>query len=79
MGIRRAVAFGRRHAWPVTAISAVAALLATWGELNAVSLMVDGPFVAGYLLAALCGDVLIYAIGVPLLLWVPRIRARRIA
>ena len=79
MGIRRAVAFGRRHVWPVTAAAAVAGMAALGGEVTAVSLMINGPFIAGYLLAAACGDVLIYAVGVPLLLWLPRMRARTTA
>ena len=75
MGIRRAVAFGQRNAWPVTAAAGVAVICAVCGLLVSVSLMVHGPFIAGYLLAAACGDVLIYGIAVPVLLWLPRMRA----
>lgn len=75
MWIRSAVAFGRRHAWPVTAAAAVADVAAVCGILIAVSLMVHGPFMAGYFLAAVSGDVLIYGVAVPLLLWLPRKRA----
>lgn len=75
MGIRRVVAFGRRHVWPITALAAVASISAICGIVVAVSLMINGPFIAGYLLAAFCGDVLIYGIAVPVLLWLPRMRA----
>ena len=54
-------------------------MAAIWGEVIAVSLMLNGPFIGGYLLAAVCGDVLIYAVGVPLLLWLPHMRARTMA
>ena len=76
MWIRNAVAFGRRHMWPVTAAAGVAVVCATCGLLVAISWMVNGPFLAGYFLAAACGDVLIYGIAVPFLLWLPRMRAR---
>jgi hypothetical protein len=76
VGIRTVAEFGRRHLWPVTAAGAAGVAGAGWGMWIAVSLMVHGPFIAGYLLAAVCGDVLIYAIGVPALLWLPRLRAR---
>ena len=75
MWIRNAVAFGHQHTWPVTVAAAVAVVCATCGLLAAISWMAHGPFIAGYLLAAACGDVLIYAIVVPLLLWLPRMRA----
>lgn len=76
MGISKAVAFGRRHAWPVTAASAVASVCALCGLVVAFSLMAHGPFLAGYFLAAASGDVLIYGIAVPALLWLPRRRVR---
>ena len=74
MGFKKVVAFGRRHAWPVTAAAAVASACAVCGIVVAVNLMLHGPFLAGYLLGALSGDVLIYGIGVPLVLWLPRRR-----
>ncbi len=37
--------------------------------------MSNGQFFAGYLLAAACGDLLIYGIAVPVLLWLPGRRA----
>lgn len=75
MGIRKVVEFGRRHVWPITALAAVTSISAICGIVVAVSLMINGPFIAGYLLAAACGDVLIYGIAVPVLLWAPRMRA----
>jgi hypothetical protein len=75
VGIRKVVAFGRRHVWPITAASAVAAISAICGIVYAVSLMINGPFIVGYFLAAACGDVLIYGIAVPVMLWLPRTRA----
>ena len=75
MGIKRVVAFGRHHIWPVTAAAAAASTCAICGIVVAVNLMIHGPFLAGYFLGAFCGDVLIYGIGVPLLLWLPRRRA----
>ena len=79
MGLRKLAAVGRRHAWSVTAAAAIAGALGAWGEISAIRMMFNGSFIAGYLLAAVCGDVLIYAIGLPLLVWLPRARARTAA
>lgn len=75
MGIRKMVAFGRRHVWPITAASIVAGICAVCGIVYSVSLMINGPFLVGYFLTAACGDVLIYAIAIPVMLWLPRGRA----
>ncbi len=60
--------------WPITVASIVAGTCAVSGVVYAASLMLNGPFIVGYLLAAICGDVLMYAIGIPVMLWLPRAR-----
>jgi hypothetical protein len=72
--VRKVVAFGRRHVWPVTAAAGVAVVCALCGIAVAISLMIHGPFIAGYFLGAICGDVLLYGLAVPVLLWLPRMR-----
>ncbi|HLZ94287.1 MAG TPA: hypothetical protein VKT20_03050 [Candidatus Dormibacteraeota bacterium] len=72
MGVRKAVAFGRRHAWPVTAAATAAILGSICGVVVSVEAMIRGPFLAGYLGAAASGDLLVWAVMIVATLWLPR-------
>ena len=72
MGVRRIVAFGRRHVGPVSAVAASAILASMCGMVLAVEAMTHGSFIAGYLGGAACGDVLIWGVLIMVALWVPR-------
>lgn len=74
MGVRRVVAFGRRHPWPVTAAAATAIAASIAGIVLAVSAWNNGAYLAGYFGGAACGDVLIWGVIVLVALWAPRRR-----
>lgn len=76
MGVRRFVAFGRRHQWPVTAAATVASVAAIAGIVLAVSAWNNGSYLAGYFGGAACGDVLIWGVLVLVALWAPRTRVQ---
>lgn len=75
MVVRRVVAFGRRHQWPVTAAVAAAIVAAIAGIVLAVSAWNNGMYLAGYFGGAACGDVLIWGVLVLVALWAPGTRA----
>jgi len=72
MGVRRVVAFGRRHVWPVSAAAATAIASSICGIVLSVETMSRGPFLLGYFGAAVCGDLLIWGVLIIAALWLPR-------
>jgi hypothetical protein len=75
VGFQRVVAFGRRHAWPVSAAAIAVILSSLCGIVLSVEAMIRGPFLAGYLGAAACGDLLMWSVLIIAALWLPRRRA----
>jgi hypothetical protein len=72
MGVRRIVAFGRRHVWPVSAAAATAIVSSICGIVLSVEAMIRGPFLLGYFGAAAFGDLLIWGVLIITALWLPR-------
>ena len=72
MGLKRVVAFSRRHVWAMSAVGAVTIVCGICGIVIAVEAMINGSFIAGYLGAAACGDVLIWGVIIMAALWLPR-------
>ena len=70
--MRRVVAFGRRHVWPVSAAAMALIVSSICGIVLSVEAMMRGPFIVGYFGAAACGDVLIWGVVIMAALWLPR-------
>ena len=72
MGVRKIVAFGRRHVWPVSAAAATTIVSSICGIVFSIEAMIRGPFLLGYFGAAACGDLLIWGVLIMAALWLPR-------
>ena len=72
MWVRRAIAFSRRHVWPMSAAAIAAIGCSICGLVLSVDAMIRGPFIVGYLGAAASGDLLIWGVLIVAALWLPR-------
>ncbi len=49
VGVRRAIAFSRRHVWPMSAVGMAAIVSSACGLVLSFEAMMRGPFIVGYL------------------------------